>query len=248
VSGETTDDLLLGGRLRLRQPRDGLRATTDAIMLAAAVPAGEGDRVLDVGCGSGVAALCVAARVAGCHVAGIDADAALAALATLNAERNGLADRARFAVAGVEALPVAGLDAGAFDHVLTNPPYLPAARGRSSASAARRAATVETFDLAPWIAACARMAAPKGTLTVVHRADRLDDLVAALGRVAGSLVVFPLWPGGKRQGDAQRILVRARRGGRSPLRLAPGLVLHGPDGHYTPAAEAILRQGAALAI
>ena len=81
-----------------------------------------------------------------------------------------------------------------------------------------------------------------GTLTLVHRADRLADALAALGPRAGEVVVFPLWPRAGR--PAKRVLIRARRGAAAPLRLAPGLVLHGADGAFTPAAQAALRGGA----
>src|SRR5512139_3877326 len=69
-----TDDRLLGGRVRLQQPASGFRAAIDPVLLAAAVPAGEGDIVLDVGCGTGAAALCLATRVEAAHVTGIEAD------------------------------------------------------------------------------------------------------------------------------------------------------------------------------
>ena len=58
-----SEDTLLGGRVKLRQPRHGYRAAIDPVLLAAAVPAGHGDTVLDIGCGAGAAGLCILSRV-----------------------------------------------------------------------------------------------------------------------------------------------------------------------------------------
>ena len=76
-------------------------------------------------------------------------------------------------------------------------------------------------------------------------AARFDAGVAALrGAGCGSVLLLPLAP---REGQAaKRVLIMARRGGRGPARLLPPFVLHGPDGAFTPAAEAILRDAAPL--
>jgi tRNA1(Val) A37 N6-methylase TrmN6 len=79
---------------------------------------------------------------------------------------------------------------------------------------------------------------------VIHRADRLDEVLAGLAGRAGAVVVIPLWP--KAGEAAKRVVVQARRGARTPLRLAPGVVLHQADGSATPAAQALLRDGQAL--
>jgi tRNA1(Val) A37 N6-methylase TrmN6 len=134
---------------------------------------------------------------------------------------------------------------GGFTQVMANPPFLEAARASASPIAARAAASVEgEAMLADWIDFALTMLRDKGTLTVIHRADRLADLLAALGGRAGGIIVFPLWPGeGK---PAKRILLQARKGSAAPLILAQGLVLHRADGRNSEAAEAILRHGAAL--
>jgi tRNA1(Val) A37 N6-methylase TrmN6 len=88
------------------------------------------------------------------------------------------------------------------------------------------------------------MARPKGSITFIHRADRMEQLLAQLSGRAGEIVVFPLWPGQDK--PAKRLLLRARKSVATPTRLTPGLVLHEADGRYTAAAEAVLRGGAAL--
>lgn len=238
VAGE---DRLLGGRVRLLQPQGGYRAAIDPVLLAAAVPAAPGERMADLGCGVGTALLCLAARCPEVSVTGIERDPGLAALARDNLELNGIVRRAAI-VEGSVAGPIPGAP---FDRVMMNPPFLPPGRGRASAHPVKAAANVEAgLDLAGWVAAAARALKPRGWLTLVHRADRIDEICAALQPGFGALTLFPLWP---RAGEpARRVLVQARRGGRSPAVLAAGLVLHEADGSYTPAAQAVLRDAAPL--
>lgn len=240
AEGAVTEDRLLGGRVRLSQPAAGYRAAIDPVLLAAAVPARDGDTVIDLGAGAGAAALCLAARVPGAAVTGLERDAGLAALATRNAAASGAADRVRFAVADVSV----ARRFGPCGHAMANPPHLPP--GRAAPCRRGDAATVEDGDagLDAWIAAAAAALRPGGSLTLVYRADRIDDVFAALRGRAGEIAVFPLWPKAGRA--AKRVLVRARKGARGPARLAAGLALHRADGRYTAEAEAVLRCAAPL--
>lgn len=237
-----TEDRILGGRVLLRQPADGYRVAIDPVLLAAAVPANAGDLVLDVGCGVGAAALCLAARVPGVRAVGVDVDAAAVALANESARLNGVQDRVRFVAGDIAAAPVE-LVPGLFDRVMTNPPFAAPGRGTASPSAAKRRATVEgAADLKAWIAFCRAMAKPDGVVTVIHRADRQGELTDLLADA--DVAVLPLLPTATGK-PAKRIVVRARLGGDRALRIAPGLVLHG-DGGYTDAAEAVLRHAEML--
>jgi tRNA1(Val) A37 N6-methylase TrmN6 len=241
MSGEGgfTEDALLGGRVRLRQPAEGYRAAIDPVFLAAAVPASGREMVLDIGCGAGAAMLCLAARVPTCRVTGLELQPSLARLAGDNAALNGVAERVA-AVRGDFLSPPPRLAPASFDHAMANPPFLDPAAATRSPHAGKAAANVEgEADLAAWVRFALTMVRSKGTLTFVHRADRLDFLMAALAGRAGEIVVFPLWPGAGK--PAKRVLVRARKGVATPTRLAAGLVLHETDGRYTEAAEAVLR-------
>lgn len=241
----TTEDAFLGGRLTLRQPARGFRSGLDSVMLAAAVPAVRGDAVLELGSGAGVAALCLAARVNGASVTGIEIQPGLAQLAAANARANGL-DAADF-VAGDVGHPPPGLARDHFDHAMMNPPFF--VEGREDASpqpARRRASIADGALLARWTKAARTHLHAQGTLTVIVPADRLAPLLAALETGFGGIVVFPLWP---RAGlPAKRIIVGARKGSRAPLVLKPGLVLHGGAGAYTAEADAMLRHGRALTL
>lgn len=237
-----TEDRLLDGRVALLQPPTGYRAAIDPVFLAAAVPVQSGERVLDVGCGVAAAALCLAVRVPDSQIIGLDCQPELAALALRNVLLNDLDGRVT-ALVGDLLSPPAALKPGSFDHVMTNPPF--SEDGTPSPHAGKDLANREgAADLRAWMGFCVSMLRHKGTLSVVHRADRIDDLLAALhGRVGGAEII-PLWPKAGR--PAKRVVLRARKGVRSPAILSPGLVLHQDDGRYTPEAEAILRGAAAL--
>lgn len=246
ADGDASDDLLLGGRVRLRQPLSGYRAAIDPVLAAAAVDVGAGATVLDAGLGAGAIALCLLARRPDLRLVGIESDAASAGLARQNAAANGVADRLQVRLGTLEAETAAMAAAGeTLDAVVTNPPYLAAGRADPSPSPGRRRANVEALPLDRWIAACARPLKAKGALVMVHRADRVDEAVAALRDAGfGEIAILPLWP---RDGvEARRVLLRARKGVAGAARLLPGLALHRADGRYTAAAEAILRDAAAI--
>ena len=243
---QLTEDAFLGGRLRLAQPAEGYRAAIDPVLLAAAVPAQAGETVVDLGCGVATAGLCLITRVPGVEVTGLELQAPLVDLACSNARLNGCGGRLRV-VAGDVAAPPAELSCSTFDHAMLNPPYLEAGSGRVSADELRRIATVEgSAGLATWLACALALLRPRGSITVIHRADRLHPILALLAADCGDLAVFPLWP---RQGEgAKRVLVQARKGSAGPLRFLPGLALHDAAGGYTPQAEAVLRDAQGLAL
>jgi tRNA1(Val) A37 N6-methylase TrmN6 len=240
-------DAFLGGRLRIAQPRAGYRAGIDPVLLAASIPARAGQNVLDLGCGSGIAALCLGARVPGLALTGLEIQPAYADLARRNAVANG--QTLEVVNGDLTDMPVP-LRQRQFDHVIANPPYFDRAAGTPARDPGREHGMGETCALAEWVAAAARRAAPKGQVTVLQRADRLPDLIAAMAAHLGSLEVLPLIP---RPGRAARlVLMRGRKGGRAEFRLHDGPCLHagaehGSDGEdYTPAISAVLRDAAGL--
>jgi len=245
----TTEDAVLGGRLKIRQPKRGHRVGHDAILLAAATEAQPGEHAVELGAGVGAAGLALAHRVARLNVTLIEVDAALAALATENAERNGLAERVRVAVLDV-AVPErefskAGLVAGTAARVLMNPPFNDPARLNVSPDPQRRLAHAGSVDaLRQWMHRSASLLVPSGTLTLIWRADGLADLLAAASLAFGGIAVLPIYP--RPNAGAIRILVRAVKGSRAAFALMPGLTLNDASGRPTAEAEAILRGGAAL--
>jgi tRNA1(Val) A37 N6-methylase TrmN6 len=246
---DISEDAVLGGRLVLRQPLRGHRFGHDAILLAAAVAAQPGEHAVELGAGVGAAGLALACRIAGLAVTLLEIDPALAALARDNAERNGLAARVRAVcldvAAPAPAFTAAGLEPESVAHVLMNPPFN--AAQNPSPDPARRLARTASHDTArQWLHAAARLLHPGGTVTLIWRADGLDDVLAALATGFGGTAVLPIHP--KPGASAIRVIVRAVKGANVPLMLQPGLVLADAAGKPTAEAEAVLRRGAALPV
>ena len=244
-----TTDAVLGGRLRLAQPRRGHRVGHDAILLAAATPARAGDAVVDLGAGVGAAGLAVATRVSGTTVTLVEIDPEVAALAGENTERNRLAGRVRVVVldaaAPARAFASAGLAAESATRVMMNPPFNDPARQRTSPDPARRLAHVAApGTMERWIRAGARLLRPRGTLTMIWRPEGLVEMLRALEPAFGEVLVLPVHS--KPATSAIRVLVRATKSSRAPLALLPGLVLNDGAGRPTADADAVLRDGAVL--
>ncbi|GGK53171.1 tRNA1(Val) (adenine(37)-N6)-methyltransferase [Salinarimonas ramus] len=237
--GETRDRLL-DGRVLLRQPVRGHRAGTDAVLLAAGVALAPGERLVDAGAATGAVGLMVAARVPGARIVLIERDPALAALGARNLVENDVGMRGLSVCADLLAGPV--LAAGSVDAVATNPPYFEPGEAPLSPDAGRAAAhALSAGSLQTWIAACARMLRPRGRLALVQRADKLAACLAALDGRFGAIRIVPVHP--RADKEATRVLIRAVKGARTPLVIAPPLVLHGPDGRFTQRAERAHREG-----
>jgi tRNA1(Val) A37 N6-methylase TrmN6 len=248
VEAASTDDFL-GGRISIVQPRVGHRAGSDAVFLASAVPARGGKRVLDVGAGVGVAGLCLLACVPDIEVTAVEIDAELCALAEHNAARNGFTDRFKPVNVDVtgpaKALREAGLERERYDEIIANPPFLAEGAVRAAPDRARATAHIMGAEgLAAWMRFFVTFAAPKGRLTLIHRAEALTELLGLLDGRFGDIAVFPLFP--KKGEPATRIILQGRKGSRTGPRLLPGLVLHEQNGSYTAGAEAVLRGGEVL--
>ena len=230
--------MFLGGRVRVTQPQTGFRSGTDAVMLAAAVPAKSGDTALELGAGAGTASLCLAARVAGLIMTGIEIDLALVALANDNAAANRTA--CVFQAADIFDLPAPlRLD---FDQVFCNPPFHDGGEAPPDPSRAR--ALMDDGALIDWLRLGLKRTVAGGFFTTILRADRVAEALAVLG--GHGVHLLPLWP---RAGvAAKRAILLVRKGSRAPFALLPGLVLHTESGDYSPQAQAILRDGAMLAM
>ncbi len=233
---EVTSGGLLGGRVAYRQLATGHRTGFEPVLMAAAVPARAGERVLEAGTGAGAALLCLAARVAGVRGVGIEVEPALARLADENFRANGFVD---VACVRADAMHMP-FPSHAFDHVMANPPWFGA--HDTASPDARRALAHQAGPgvLGGWIGSLARVLRPRGSVTLILPAASFAAAGAALREAGcGAISLFPLWP---RAGAAAKIvIIAARRGARGPERVLPGLVLHDAAG-ITPAAQAVLGQ------
>ena len=243
---QTTKDAFLGEQLMIHQPVSGFRTGQDTVLLAASIDARKGQRVLDVGCGPGTAALCVAKRLPNVFVDGLELQSEIAELAKYNVVENGLDEQVTIMTGSVTTRPPV-LRQDSYDHVLANPPYMKAGAAQAAPNASKAISRMEKgSELSDWVNFCLSVVKTKGTITFVYPTERIDELLALFYGRAGEVVIFPLW---SRTGlPAKRFLVRARKGIRGPATISPGLVLHGEDRAFTPDAENILKSGAALCL
>ncbi len=243
-----TDDGFLDGRLKILQPSGGYRAATDPVFLAAAMRAKSGETVLELGCGAGVALACLLHRVQ-VAATGLELQQEYADLAWQNMTRNGLA--AEIVQGDLAKMPDI-LRAQSFDHVMMNPPFYESERHTSPKNTGKSVAYLEgEIGLKSWISAGMKRLKPLGWLTIIHRSERLADILAHL-TMSGDIQILPL---AARNGRAaQRVIVQARKGAAGPLRLLAPLVLHSGETHsqdcddFSQTAREILRDGKALVI
>lgn len=241
---QTTLDAVLGGRARLRQPVRGYRAGMDAALLAAALDLKPGMRALEAGCGVGAALVQAALRYPQARFLGVERDLEAVELARANLLANGLGDRTR-ARCGDVAEGFRLLAEPRFDAAFANPPFFDDERAIRGPAPTRRGAWIADAGLGAWTAFLLDALREGGTVTLIHRADRLGDLLTLLAERAGSIRVRPVQPFA--DAPAKRVLVHAMRGGRAPLALLPALVLHPRDsGGHIAETDAILRGDAAL--
>lgn len=234
----TTCDDFLGGLVKLTQHKNGLRATSDSVLVAAFVPAKTGDSVLDVGTGNGVVALCLNARVGGLKMTGIDCQEHLLALAKKNAEINNADLTLVSADISKKPSPIHGLQ---YHHVVTNPPFYDEPNARRNPTVAK--AYQEGMPLSVWLDFCLRHIRAKGTLTLIHRPEQLSEILSVLSGRIGAIDIIPIVS--KEGQPAKRIIVRGRMNSKRALKLYSPIVMHTQDDKRTEIADDILRNGKA---
>lgn len=244
VMTETSIDKLLNGRFVVEQPKKGYRIAVDTLLLASAVEARTGQRVLDLGCGVGGVMLALAARVPEAVVVGLEIQPYLAELCAANIQRNGWEERLSVHEGDVARFPKDWADA--FDRVVMNPPYHDPKSHGASANDCKRIANTESddTDLSVWIGAARGALREGGKLTLIHRADRAEEIVALIRPLFGAVRVKMICP--KEGGPARRVIIRAQKSGPSVLTEEPPFFLYGPDGRYNAAGDAILRDAQAM--
>lgn len=232
---DTTYDGLLNKRVMVEQPAKGFRIAIDTVLMAAAVPAKAGDYVLDMGCGVGGAMLCLALRVPDVRVDGIDIQQELTTLCHRNIERNNFSDRLRVFTADAPSHTPEKL----YTHIMINPPYHDAAQHVGSDNPQKqRAHMMEKDAMQAWLTAADKMLYDTGTITIIHRADRADGLIATLSHLRPQIEILPLLP--KADLPPKRIVLRTTKGA-AQIRTCKPLILHQSDGKFTKEADAVLR-------
>jgi tRNA1(Val) A37 N6-methylase TrmN6 len=235
---QTTLDGLLNHRITLEQAVSGYRVAMDTVFLAAAVPAESGHIILDFGCGVGGVMLCLARRVPGIRATGIDCQSDLVELCQKNIKFNGF--ERSMDVINKDVTSLSDDYDSQFDHVAMNPPYHEEEYHTVSTHQGKRKAHSEKAgDLTKWIQNGAKALKNLGTLTLIHRADRLNDILQIMDESFGTIQIVSLLPAGGT--PAKRVIVRGIKGRKGAVILYQNVILHKHEGGYTDEAEAILR-------
>lgn len=246
-----TDDDFLNGLVKLRQPQKGYRAGTDALLLAASLPAMDG-KLLEVGAGIATPSICYLARLAGefsPQITAIEKFEDVAELAQHNIRKNGF--EAQINLLKVDIFDSAaahekhGLMADSFDHIFSNPPFFDSAKGKISNNDYKAMAhSMKHEDLQLWLIFMVRLLKNKAYLSIIYPMEHLYSVLKILENRVGDIRIRPIFS--KYNAPATRFLLRAKKGSRAPLKMLPDLVLRHDDGQVTDFAEGIFRHGHAI--
>lgn len=249
---DTTTDKLLNSRITVEQPAKGYRIAVDTLLLAAAVPvqAGQGQKVLELGCGVGGAMLALAVRVGDVVITGLELQEPMVGLCASNIRLNGFDARLKVVQGDVAAMPAQ--EAGQFDHVMMNPPFHNGKTHSASANPSKKLAHTESeeADLTVWLAHAAQALKTGGHMTMIHRADRQSEIITLLSAYFSTIVIKPVWSK-KEGGTCKRILVSAAKGEEKEggcVITAPPFILYGTDGLYSPEAHGVLREAEGIKV
>ena len=244
---EYTEDYLLNRQIKILQPVNGYRASSDAVLLSAMVDKVKLQaRILDVGSGTGAISLCLAQRLLTSNVKiyGLELQSELAQLANKSAELNGF-EFVKFCNTDIrQKNDNPELQPCSFDVVISNPPYSEHDMPSPNKSKAT-AHNFSDFDLDKWLSFCVKMAKPYGQIYIVHRAEMLPQICMALQNKAGGLKILPIYS--KNGQKAKRVIVAAQKDSKAPCKILPPFVTHNNEGKYTDEAEKILRCGCSFA-
>lgn len=238
-----SEDYLLDKKIKIFQPLDGYRASTDAVLLSAAlIKVQKGDTILDAGSGTGAISLCLASRfqASGISITGYEIQPFLADMANQSADANGFADFTKFTNADIFKQPPQFCS---FSHVISNPPY----SDHDLPSPNLSKATAHNFqenDLSGWISLMIKLIKPRGRFYMINRAEALEEILAVIHGKLGAIEIIPLYS--KSGQNAKRVIIRAQKDSKAPLILHPGIIIHDDNGDYTTEAQQILRCGGVL--
>lgn len=240
-----SEDYLLDKQVKIFQPTDGYRASTDAVILSSAISDLKSDSsVLDVGSGTGAISLCLAERFKDIRpkITGLELQTELVALSNESAKANGFTEFLSFINADISDKKTCPAPCS-FSHVITNPPYSEHDMPSPNTSKAF-AHNGKSFRLSEWIAFCIKMLRPKGYFYMINRAEALPEILSCLRGKMGEINIIPLFS--KSNQNAKRVIVSARKDSKAAATIHPGLTIHNPDGTYSQAAHKILRLGLTL--
>lgn len=236
-------DAFLGGKIKVYQDNSGYKSGVDAVLLASLVKAHRGAKVLDMGSGVGVAALCLAARIPNIEVYGLEICEDFYNLAVQNSQENSLSSA---------YTPVRGsvLDKDIFDSqfdiIMSNPPYYKNYQNKADLSLKEQGNMEGEATLADFIRFAFYNLKNNGYLYLIQRSERLKETLDLLpAKHWGNIEIHPIYS--FINAPAKRFIVVAKKlGAGDNTILHYGIVLHKNDTTYTEQAEKILRKGEAF--
>jgi tRNA1Val (adenine37-N6)-methyltransferase len=236
-----TCDTILGGRIQVIQPREGYRFSVDSILLARFVSVRRGDRLLELGAGSGVISLAIAALHQPREIIAIEIQPELVAMLDRSAQLNRFHSIDPIS-ADLRNIQHTKVPLSSFDLVVANPPYRTRGSGRESPNQKRRVARSEIAStLEDFIAAAASYARAGGRVAMVFVADRFAELISVAReyRLEPKRIQF-VHP--YKDAPATTILLEARKSGGVEVRIEPPLILYDAPGVYSKQARELLEE------
>ena len=235
---EYTNDYLLDKQIKIFQPVNGYRASSDAVLLSSAVQkAKSSDKILDLGSGTGAISLCLAHRFPKTSITGLEIQRDLVKLSNMSAAANGF-DNLSFINCNIKNTDTSWF--GKYDHVITNPPY--SANDMPSPNQSKATAhNFADFTLSDWLKFALKCLRAQGHIYIINRAEAIDEILSVLHGTTGAITIVPLIS--KCGQNAKRVLICARKGVHTPTSILPSLIIHNSDGSYTDKAQKILRDG-----
>ena len=247
-SGNNSLNAFLGGKLNLFQPLDGYRANMDSILLAASIEAKAGQSILELGCGVGTVLLSLMARVGDLKVVGIEIQKRYAELAARNAEYNGF--KATILECNLTSIPITAKNLK-YDHVILNPPFYTLSDSMRLAQGEKDIAKRElNTPLDDWLDVAVKRCSVNGSIVLIHQAKKLGHILRGIDSFMGDIKILPI--SSFKGKNANRVIVKGKKGSRSPMQILPPLLIHekcnsdNSRTNYTEEAEGILRGGQAI--
>lgn len=238
---EYTNDYLLNKKVKIFQPVNGYRASTDAVLLSSLIAQIKpGENILDVGSGTGAVSLCLAHRLEKHQpqIRGIEIQPELAELSNLSAQANGYGF-VQFLNYNIQD-KIPELEPCSFCHVISNPPY--ALEDMPSPNPSKSTAhNFQQLDLTAWIKFCIKMLRPFGHFYMINRAEAVNEILCSLYHKAGNITIIPVYS--KPGQNAKRVMIYAQKDSKAPTIIHSGITIHTADSQYTPDAHQILREG-----
>ena len=219
-----TKNKFLGNKIEIFQFPDGYRGNMDSVLLAASVTAKSGQKVLELGCGNGVALCCLLYRVSGLEVYGIEFDKKVAELCRRNISLNNFKSK----ILNIDvASSIRELKSLSFDHVFMNPPYFKKNAVKKSPIPSSNQAKVETVPLSEWFSVARKRCKPKGKITIIQRVERLPEIMECLGSHFGQITVQPI--SSFKDSSPKTIIVQATKDSSAAFTLLAPKIVHKRD-------------------